>query len=803
MIRNYFTIAKRQLKRHRFYALINIICLATGICFSLLIGSYVLDELWVNSKLKNLSAQYVVNSEWRQENMGEEITTLGPLAKTIRDEYPGLVNNYYRFDPVTNIVSVGDKHFRTLIYAGDTTLVSMYGLPLIHGNPQRAFRDNRSAVVTEDFALTFFGRTDIIDQNIYIQTPADGIKHEFSVTAVLGKLGRNSVTSFAGPAQVFLPMDANQYFQGGDKGDNWSNVFMVSLLELKKNVRPKDLDIAFNQVLEKYQPPFVKGNLRLSLIPLKSYHLKTDHGSIGNLLTILSAAAFFILFLAAVNFINISIGTASNRLKEIGLRKVFGGTRQELIVQFLTESYFLTIGSALLSLLGYELLRPIMGQVLNSNLEHFWQFGFGKIFVLLALVATTGFFAGIYPAFVLSKTSTSLAAKGKDDSVGSRFLLRKGLVTVQASLAIAIFVCTIHFSKQLSHIFTKDLGYNKDQIIIISSLPRQWDSAGILKMESHKSGLLQIAGIQSASLSYDIPDNNGGGYVNAYSENNGGQPLNMELIAADGDFQKVYGLQMKEGYFLNLPGDRYIPGRIVLNETAVQALGWNSAIGKSIRIGGQSGTLLTVVGVVRDFNLESVHKMIQPTIIAQLNEPFTRSYRYFSLKLDKQHLGTIMSAIQTQWKTIFPDAGFEYSFMDEKFHQIYQTEEQLRKAASIASALNFIIVFMGIFGVLAFTLNKRMREIAIRKVLGANETNIVMLFIREYGLILLIAHMIAFPLAYWVVEKWLQNYAYRITQTATYYLLAASLVFSSCFMLIVLQSLRAARMNPVKTLHSE
>ena len=228
MLKNYFTIAIRHLTRHKLFSIINIFCLAIGITFSMIIGMYVLNQESINNNIKNVNNQYVIKSKWKQDNMGIDITTLGPLAKTMKDEYPNLVANYYRFDPVANIVSVDDKHFREDISIGDTTFVSMFGFPLLYGNPKQAFINNQSAVVTENFAIKYFGKTDVINKVITIQTPSDGSKHNFTISAVLKKAPYNSITNFAVAKteyQVYLPMENNQYFQGGDKGDNWSNIF--------------------------------------------------------------------------------------------------------------------------------------------------------------------------------------------------------------------------------------------------------------------------------------------------------------------------------------------------------------------------------------------------------------------------------------------------------------------------------------------------------------------------------------------------------------------------------------------------
>ena len=804
MLKNYFIIAIRHLTRHKLFSLITIFCLAVGICFSLIIGDFVLNQENVNGWIKNVNNQYIIKSNWKKENSGYSITTLGPLAKAMKDEYPGLVANYYRFDPVSDIVSANEKHFREDISIGDTSFVSMYGFGLLQGNPKQAFINNQSAVVTEDFAKKYFGRTDIINKVISVQTPSDGGKHDFMVSAVLKKMPYNTITHFAvsrTESQVYLPMENNQYFQGGDRGDNWANVFIVGMIELQKGVSPKNLEKPFEKVLGKYQPDFVKGNLKVDLAQVNDYYLKSNNGAVEKMITTLTLIAIFILLLAIINFINISIGTSAYRLKEIGLRKVFGSVRLQLVLQFITESWLLTFLATVISIFLYQVLLPLFDQLLGTTLDPFLQFDLVKIIFLLLLVLIVGFVAGIYPAFVLSSSNVIHSVKGKIDSAKGGFLLRKLLLIIQFSLAIIVFVSTLNVSKQVTYFFNKDLGYNKEQIMIISSLPRHWDSAGIVKMEGIKTQLLQMPEVKSVSLSADIP-NGRDGFVNIYPENSTNF-INVLLSATDEDFAKVYGIKLKEGVFLNNNKGHYIPGQVVINETAEKALNWKDGMGKTIHIGAANGLQLTIAGVVKDFHYESLQQAIQPLVIANLNESFTSTYRYFSIKLNTSNINGSINALRDKWKTLFPDAGFEYAFMNDEFQSLYKSELQLKKAAGIGTALNLIIVFMGVFGVIAFTLNKRTKEIAVRKVLGADVRNIIMLFIKDYAIVILIANIIAWPIAFSITNKWLENYAYRISQDAKPYLFVCAFIFVIAFVLIAAQCFKVATGNPVKSLRTE
>jgi putative ABC transport system permease protein len=804
MLRSYINIALRHLTRHKLFSIINISCLAIGITFSLIIGVYILNQENVNAHIKNVNNQYVIKSRWRQENMGPDVTTLGPLAKTMKDEYPSLVANYYRFDPVANIVSAGDKHFREDISVGDTTFISMFGFDLMYGNQKQPFINNQSAVVTEDFALKYFGKSNAINKVITIQTPSDGGRHDYVISAVLKKMLYNSISNFAiskTEYQVYLPMENNQYFQGGDKGDNWANIFMAGMIELQKGVSPKDIEKPFQQVLEKYQPPFVKENLKVELAGLKNYYLVQNNFAVQKMISSLSLIAAFILLLSIINFININIGTSSYRLKEIGLRKVFGSEKLQLIMQFMTESWLLTLIATIISIGLYQLLLPVFNQLLHSVLDPVWEFDFTKFSLLFLLVLLVGFISGIYPAFVLSSSEIINSVKGKINAAKGGLLLRKTLIVVQFTLAIIVFISSLNVSKQVEFFFNKDLGYNKEQVMIISSLPRNWDSVGVVKMENLKTQLLHLPEVKYASLSYDIP-NGSGGNVNVYSQNNS-DFISMLLLATDNDYSKVYNIQTREGIFLNELNNNLIPGKVVLNETAVKALGWTDAVGKTIHLGAINGPILTVVGVVKDFYYESLQHAINPLIITNLNEPFTRSYRYYSIKLSTANINKSINVLRDKWKTLFPDAGFEYVFMDDQFQALYKSELQLKKAANIATVLNLIIVFLGIYGVIAFSLNKRIKEIAIRKVIGADARNIIFLFIKDYALLILIANFIAWPLAYSIINKWLDNYAYRIQQNIFNYLIVCAFIFITAFILITLQCFKTANSNPVESLRSE
>jgi len=806
MIKNYLIIAFRNLKRNKLFSFINIICLSLGITFSLLIGVYINKEKNVNADLRNAGEQYLVKSKWKTKNLGLDITTLGPLAKAIKEEYPNLVANYYRYNPVANVVSAGDNHFKEDISIGDTTFISMYGFPLLYGNREQPFRDNRSAVITETMAKKLFGKTDVIGQTISVQTLVNNEKQDYLITAVLKDIPYNSVTGLVVKNyNVFVPTVDNHYYQGGDPSASWNQVYEVGLIELKKGVKVKELVDPFKKILAKYAPENIRNNLEIELAGIKDYYVKDNNGAVQKMIFILILIGIFILLMAIINFINISIGTSSYRLKEIGLRKVLGGQKRQLVFQFLFESLLLAIIAGIISLVCYELLRPVFNQLLNTTITPLFDFSVLKLISFAVLILLVGIISGIYPAFILSSSRIALSVKGKMSSAGSGSFLRKSLLIVQFTLTIIIFIGALTVSKQVSYVFNKDLGYNKEQLLIITAFPKQWDSTGVFKMESIKQKLLQLRVVKNASLCYEVPDRKPPNVIPLLSvDGKNDQPLSIPLINVDEDYAATYEMQMKSGNFFNHRKGSFVTGQIVLNETAARSLGVdiNSAVGREIRLpAAAGGGYLSVAGIIKDYNYSNIQDGIEPLAFIHVRDAL--SYRFLTIRLNTENISQALVDIRSKWKEASPNSPFEYFFMDEKFQSLYNSELQLKKSAEVATILNLLIVLMGVFGVVAFTLARRNKEIAIRKVLGANAGGIIRLFLKEYGLAILIANVIAWPVAYFTINNWLQNYNYRIEQHILLYILVGLLVFCFAFAIIAAQCFKVAVTNPVKSLRSE
>lgn len=800
MLKHYFKTAWRSLAKQKWFSLINLSCLSIGITFSMLIGIYVINQLNVNKNLKDIDRQYFLKTAWKEKDMGTDITTVSPLAKALKEEYPGLVENYYRYDPVSNIVSAGERHFNEDVAIGDTTLVSMYGFPLLYGNKNNAFKDNSSAVITETFAMKLFGTKNAVGRRLSIQSLVAGVAQDYIVSAVLKDVPYNSVTHLLSDEySIYVPTTDNHYFSIGDPSLGWDNLNELSFIKLKPGVDPSDLAVPINTLLHKYSSDFIWKNLRENATPVKDYYLKDNDYAVQKMIRNLSLVTVFILLMVIINFVNINIGTSSGRLKEIGLRKTFGSGKKRIALQFLTETFLLTLAAAIISGFLYQLLSPVFSGMLKIDYPAIWQFSTRTYIYLSALVLIIGFFAGIYPALVLSHTNLVIAVKGKINTKKGSTVLRKSLLLIQFSIAIFIFIFALIVSRQVSYIFNKNLGYNKDQLLVITAFPKQWDSAGVMRMEAIKQDLLQLSSVKSATLASDLPVSEPYGRIILYPPNASSpdKSLNLPLSAADKDYAKTFEIPMIAGSFFSTNKNG-----IVLNETAVKSLGLTAenAVGKQIETAAK-GNSVTIVGVMKDYNFSSMQNKIGPIGFTHIS--LSPSFHSLIVKLRSKNIAGALNDIKARWKSFNPDAPFDFTFMDEKFQAMYKSELQLKSAAGIATALNLIIVFLGIIGVVAFTLVKRTKEIAIRKVLGANRRRVLLLLLRDYFGLLMFANIIAWSLVYIVSNYWLRQYAYHVQQNIVPYIVVCAAVYMITILLIFIQSYRLTRANPVKSLKTE
>jgi putative ABC transport system permease protein len=783
------------------HSFINVFGLSIGILFTLVISAYVWGELRVNKNLRNAGNQYFLKSEWKDPNLGPDITTLAPLAKRLKEDYPNLVANYYRWDGISSVVSKNGKYLRENIQLGDSTLLSMYGFQLLYGNGKTALTQPFSAVITPEVAVKYFGKTDVVGETFSIQS-FSGTEHEFIISGVLKNLPENSVTQLndVNHNQIFIPINTSAFF--GRMGfDSWLNIYTPSYIELRPGITANDLKGPIRQLINQNTSNLVKQNLVVKPVALTDYYLNQGNGFVKRMLYTLSFVGLFILMMAVINFVNISISSASRRMKEIGMRKVLGGLKKQIVFQLLTESILIVLVATAVALATYSFIKDFFTQITGKELpavsSFSWVFSMGLVFFVLIV----GAMAGLYPALVLASLNSVDSLKGKLSSIKEKTFLRRSLVGFQIAIATIVMIAALVVSQQVSYFFSQSLGYDKEYLVS-SQVPRDWSPEGTRKMITVRNEFASMPQVASATLSYEIPNGNNGSQSALYKlGTDSTQAIAAQSMITDENYLSTYQIPLKSGAFFS--GNTLDSAKVILNERAVQALGYKTAddaVGRLIRIPGVP-TIFTIKGVVKDFHFSSMQVKIEPLVF--FNVESANAYRFLSFKIKPGNIGETIDAITKKWSELLPGSAFEYNFMDDALKKLYASELKMKKAAYAATVLSLVIVMLGILGLLSISIQKRMKEIGIRKVLGASFVDIIALFLKEFLLVLAIGILVAIPVSWMLMKNWLDNYEYRIHLTVQPFLFAITALAMISVLLISLRIVKASSESPVKSLKTE
>lgn len=797
MLRNYFTIMFRNFARRKFYSSVNVLCLTVGITFALLIGIFIKGELQVNQDLKDVDRLYLLQSKFKTDRGNFEWFAPGLLTKYALDQYPTTFEKYYRFFDRNITISKDDKHFRIQSMIGDPSLLEIFGFTVLHGDAVNPLKAPNSMVITDKVAKQYFSKTDVAGETLTVSTEQNGRK-DYKITAIIQEpQDRNSVSDFMNmDARVFISLENRHDFFSENDPETWVTD-IISYVKLAPFADAKNAETILNDLLKK-NAPIAAENRNIVLNPLENYYLITNHGAVRKLIVSLTVVVIFILLLAITNFINISIASSFSRLKEVGVRKVIGGVKNQVVVQFLLEASVYSLCAGVLALLLYELLHEYFGRVLNSALPSLLQFDQIIWISILAGIISIGILAGIYPAIYQSATKAIDSLKGKLRSVNGNLLFSRGLITTQFLITLFIFTGAIILSKQVNFFLEKDLGFDKSQVLIVTSVPRLFNEEGFQKMESAKQAFLGSSKIKDVSLSWGAPGWNFSPFdLDVFRLENSvdAAKVRSSLTSADEDYLNVFDIKLAEGEFLQTAQ----LDKIVLNRAAKKALA--AEIGDQVKFQGDDVNVFTVGGIVEDFNFESLHEPIKPVVF--MHTKALQMYRFFSFKLEPGSLTESVSEVEQLWRKTFPNDPFDYSFTDEKLKALYTTEVQLKKASSIATTLMIIIVLTGVLGLVSLNVSKRIKEIGIRKVLGASVSNILSLISREYAILMSIAFVLSTPLAYLAADYWLNNFAYHIDVKWWMFVIPIVSLFIITTLIVCIQSIGTALANPVKSLRYE
>lgn len=799
MIKSYFTLLLRNLLKRKFYSAINILCLTVGITFALLIGMFIHGEQQVNKSLREVDQLYLLESKV-PSNPDRDFFSRCRLPQQGAEQYPDLFELYYRFFDRNITISKAEKHFRIQSMIGDASFLTMFGFPVLAGDAETALQKPNSIVITRNIALQFFNTVDVVGQTLTVSTEQNG-KQEYAITAVIENPDeKNSVSDFMNmDAQVFLSLENAKEFLSFFDANSWET-FLISYIKLKPAAHPAEAETALNKIMAEVAPSST-GEARIyHLTPLADYYLITNHGAVQKLVWSLMVVVGLILLLAISNFINISIASSFSRAKEIGVRKVIGGLRKQVVAQFLLESCVMAMAAGVMGILLYELLHTYFGTLLNTTLPSVIKIQQEVWLIVFLGIVGVGLLAGIYPAIFQSLTRPVDSLKGKLKSVRGTIRFSRTLIGIQFLITLFIFTAAIVVSRQVSFFMEKDLGFDQSQVIVVNSVPRQWNDAGFAKMESAKKQFLQTPGIEAVSLSWGAPDGNfspGGSKVHK-----AGTPAEQGVIhiitSGDEDFQTVFGLRLIAGNFLDATSQQP-RNSVIINESAQKAL--QVQVGDQLIATDNGDSVYTVKGIVADFHFESLHQKVLPMIMVQPRD--YQAYRTFNFKLNISNPREAVETVERAWKKIFPDEAFNFWFADERLKSLYTTERQMQKAANTATVLMIIIVVTGILGLVSLSVSKRNKEIGIRKVLGASLKDILYLIAQEYVFLIVLACLAAIPLAYFLVTQWLNSFAYRVELSWWMFALPGALLFVFTMLIVSLQTCGTASADPVTAIKNE
>ncbi|HET7117177.1 MAG TPA: FtsX-like permease family protein [Hanamia sp.] len=810
MFKNYFKIAWRNLMKYKFISFINLFGLTVGLTCCLLITTYVLNELSYDRYNKNAENIYRVTRTFKN-SAGVVSLKLSTIAPPFGYYFP---TDFPEIKKMTRLLDIGTMPFKYKdkiiaepdVYVADDNLFDVFTLKVLEGDPKTALKDPFSVMLTEDVAKKYFGNEDPMNKVIKVNNQFD-----VKVTGIYKGFPENS---FMHPGVLISFSTLKDSAVYGEKNleTNWGNNAFFTFIVLPDHYNPKRMIARFPAFLDKhmaaqYAPNQPSKMTELGLQKLTDIHLysHTDYEAEPNgdikRVYIFSAIALFILLIACINYMNLSTARSSLRGKEIGIRKVIGARRKELIFQFLSESVLIAWSAILIAfvLLYYTLpfLNQISGQQLSINILLKWQ-------VLIPLFLTpfiVGILSGLYPALFMSSFQPVKTLKGLFKVGGGNVSFRKVLVVAQFTISIVLIITTIIVFQQLKYMQDTSLGYDKEHIITLpyyNSVNPQYDA--------FRNDLLQSPGIKDVARSSRIPtgrllDENGASTMVGDSM----QPVTAAIkdVSADYDFIPTYGIHLVAGR--NFSRDYGMDtSNFILNESAVKAIGWKTpqdAIGKDFKYGGVKGR---IIGVMADFHFESLqHKIVPMILLNPATTPTNSSFNKLSIKLSGNNIPGELASVEKTWKTYLPELPYQYTFLDENFNKMYQSEQRQETIFTVFSCIAIFIACLGLFGLSAFEITQRIKEIGIRKVLGAKVSSIVTLLSKDFLKLVLVATIIAFPIAWYAMSHWLQGFAYRINIHWWVFLLSAILAMIVALVTVSFQAIKAAVANPVESLRTE
>lgn len=799
MIRNYVKIALRNLLRHKAYSMINVLGLAVGIAACLLIMIYVLDELRYD--LYHEGADRIFRGSIAARINGKDlnaVTTCAPLAEALAREIPEVEASTRIYRAGNFTTRLGDKSFNEdKFFHADATVFRVFTIPLLKGNADKALTEPFSVIISENMAEKYFGTEDPMGKVI----KTDG-RIDYKVTGVFRNV----------PSQSHFHFDflASLNSREESRDEEWLSNNFATYVKLKDAGMYDDFQSKIQGLVLKYAGPQLKrivgitmeewfkngGAYNYVFQPLTDIHLYSDLGNEiepnGNILYvyIFSAIAIFILLIACINFMNLSTARSANRAKEVGVRKALGSMKTQLIQMFLTESVLISLLATAIAVGLAELFLPAFNDLSGKSLEINLLTNPLVLLILLLFAVLVGLLAGSYPAFYLSAFDPIMVLKGKLAGGAKGRFLRSILVVLQFSVSVALIIGTLVIHSQMDFVQNKKMGFDKEHVLIVDNIWLMRE-----QRQSFKQALMTVNGIEQVTITNGVPGQDIGNTA-FYTEGQQNDPRLLWTVRSDYDFARTLKMELADGRDFS---NEYATdsSSVVLNETAVRILGMTNPIGKFIYRFSENKPL-KIIGIVKDFNFQSLHQEIQPLVILPEGHGGIAAVR-----IRPDNIAATVASVEKSWNQFQAGQPFVYSFLDEEFDKLYRAEQRVSKIVGVFAILAICVACLGLLGLAAYTAEQRTKEIGIRKVLGASVGGIVMLLSKEFLKWVLISNIIAWPIAYYFMNSWLQNFAYRIDMSVTVFLVAGIAAVFIALFTVSLQAAKAATSNPVEALKYE
>ena len=805
MLLNNIKIALRNMSRNKLYSLLNLFGLAIGLAACILIWQWVQDELSYDRFHANAERIYRVERKFDYQDMhGQAPVTSGPYGPALASDYPE-IENFVRLDK--NEMSIKDHrnifHKQPLVFA-DNSIFEVFDFRLERGDPKTALTQPKSMVLTRANALKYLGTEDAVGKSLTVDQ--GGTAADFQITGILEEIPRNSHVQF----DVLASLSSYP----AEQMSAWFSNFLHTYVLLEKGSSAPELEKKLSSLLTKYMAADVIKILgpgtdindvfQLKLYPLVDIHLHPaeefeiePQGSISSVY-VFSAIAALVLIIGCINFMNLSTARANKRAKEVGIRKTVGAHKGQLRTQFLGESVLLAFMSLILSLILIRLFTPIFNSISGKSLSIGTLFQGWHWLALVGIALAAGLVSGLYPAFFLTRFEPAKVLKGGALSGTGKSFFRRGMAVVQFVISITLIIGTLVIFKQMDYVQNKSLGFDKENVLIISADSQQVHQ----NIEAFRNTLTADTRIKSLAVSSNIPGSR------MFSDTTYKRPdtddvFSLIFMDTDYEFVDTYGFSLIQGRKFSREFGADIDGSVMINRAAAREIGYTpeEAVGKKLLRFVDADTFKeqTIIGVLEDYHFKSLHQVIDPCLLVLDPDNFGA----ISVRIAPGDVRGTIGFIQQKWQEIFPGEQFEFSFLDSRIDLLYKSEGRMRSLFLIFAVLSIFVACLGLFGLAAFTAEERTKEIGVRKVMGASAANIILLLCKEFTKWVLVANIVAWPVAYFIMNRWLQNFAYQTKIGPWPFLLSAVLALAIALITVSFQSARAALYNPVDCLKYE